>query len=198
MSLAPSIDGWYVPLVGDFDADGDDDIYWYEPGGRGDGLWLASGGNFRAVAVPRSGPGYTPVAGDYDGDGDDDIVWSLSGTTAWMWVANRGYFTSRPAPPTYGFFVSRAGDYDGDGDDDIFWYGPGGGGEFVWTAQGGSFAWWNGPPVSEYYTSLNVGDFDGNGGDDLFWYKSPGADSVWWDTGTGMFGRSAFTNTAFR
>jgi hypothetical protein len=196
-SVAPGNSGRYTPIVGDFDADGDEDIFWYAPGRPAERMWLAHRGNFREVAVPQVGGSWLPVAGDFDADGDDDILWSRHGTTAGVWVSTNAYFVSRPAIPTYGMFVPIAGDFDADGDDDVMWYAPGSAPDFIWTSQNMRFQWQNAPSVPGVYTSVVSGDFDADGGDDLFWYLSPGDDSIWWHTSQ-MFGRKAWTNTAFR
>lgn len=196
-SVAPGMSGSYAPVVGDYDADGDDDILWYAPGSVPERLWLARGGNFREVAAPQVAGTYRPLAGDFDGDGDDDILWHRSGVRSWVWVANNAHFTSLRSLPTNGTFFPVSGDFDADGDDDVMWYAPGTAPDYIWTARNLRFDSQRAPAVHGYYNSLVSGDFDADGGDDLFWYLSPGDDSIWWHT-TKMFGRMAWTNTAFR
>ena len=63
-----------LPVVGDFDGDGIDDLGIYR-----DGVWkidLDGDRDFNSVdeVFQHGAPGDTPVVGDFDGDGVDDIA----------------------------------------------------------------------------------------------------------------------------
>ena len=190
--------GTFVPLSGDFNADGYGDIYWYQPGpdpklavqaesgsnwepnARKDELWLG-----RSFGWSKSNLSQTwaaaPTVGDFDGNGTTDILWAQPGNAAdsiWFFGTN-----GVPAARTlslYGYYRPVVGDLDGDGVDDIFWYGPGSAADSIW--------WFN---ANGGFTKTNVsvtgtqfrpfaGDFDGNGRDDIIWYApGPGFDSRW-------------------
>ena len=64
-----------MPITGDFDGNGVDDIVWYGPGGSPDYQWnFRVGGSY--TSVPRRVNGhYTTTVGDFDGNGHDDILW---------------------------------------------------------------------------------------------------------------------------
>lgn len=85
-------------VVGDFDEDGLEDVYWYAPGssGQAEELWTArpEGGFDRAPAPSVTGS-YDPVAGDFDGDGDDDILWLGVEGGGSVWTFEGGHVASR-------------------------------------------------------------------------------------------------------
>ena len=186
-----------VPVTGDFDGNGRDDILWYGAGSQPDTLWSTTGvGTFTATPRPVQGT-YTPVAGDFDGDGDDDILWYAPGAaTDQLWSGSpqrahaagpdvghrhlharrrrlrrrrpRRHLLVRPgSPPTTGCGVARRASPS--------------------------------PPRSRgrsraRYTPL-AGDYDGDGRDDIFWY-APGsaADSLWRAATGGAFTPVATTS----
>ncbi|MGH9261005.1 MAG: FG-GAP-like repeat-containing protein, partial [Acidimicrobiales bacterium] len=164
------VSGDYVTFVGDFDANGYDDIFWYTPDGGGDYQWMSRGdGTFRSVVAPPVSAAYVVVPGDFDGDGDDDILWYTpggGGDNVWTSLGD-GSFRSTAAPPVSAWYVVVPGDFDGDGDDDILWYTPGGGGDYLWVSEGGSFRSMAAPPVDASYWPV-AGDYDGDGDDDIF------------------------------
>lgn len=187
-----------MALVGDYDGDGDDDIYWYAPGPVEDDLWAAQAGQFRGLAAPQVWSSYTPVAGDFTGDGKDEILWGSDPSWLWETFGTGISFSGRPISPAVGSFRAIAGDYDADGDEDVMWYGPGGEGDWIWTAQGGAFTARQAQAVTDDFTSVVPGDVDGNGADDLVWYASPGTDWVWWSSSGRMFGAQGMSNMQFR
>jgi hypothetical protein len=185
-------------LVGDYDGDGDDDIYWYAPGPVEDYLWAAQGGVFYGLSAPQVWSTHSPVVGDYNGDGKDEILWGSDPSWLWETYGAGISFSSRRTWSAIGSFQPRAGDFDNDGDDDVMWYSPGPGSDWIWTAQGGEFRGLPAQAVNDYFTSVIPGDVDGNGGEDLLWYASPGTDWVWWHSGGRMFGAQGQSNLQFR
>ena len=125
-----SVSGTYVPIVGDFDADRCDDIFWYGEGSSPDYLWWGGPSGFTSgVPVSVSGS-YRPVAsGKF-------IVWYAPLGTESMWEGT----TSRAAPFVVRSFPQVSGSsyepvvfYDAaTGGPDILWYTPGTGGDSVW------------------------------------------------------------------
>ena len=83
-----AVDGTYDSIIGDFGADGRDDLFWYAPGTARDHLWLGRDGyGFRVARSPQPSGTMTPLAGafdtrpgdDFDGNGADDILFYQAG-----------------------------------------------------------------------------------------------------------------------
>jgi hypothetical protein len=178
------VNGTYMPLVGDFDGDGFDEILWYAPGSAQDFLW-----NFTSYTTIQSSPYtvngvYTPTVGDYTGDGADDIVWYAPGSAAdYLWDYNTGGGFTSHRLTINGVYRPVSGSFGNDRTDDIFWYAPGTAADYLQDFPVGG-----GAPRSIRYTvnggtylpfSLDMFD-DGPGSEDIFWY-APGtaADGLW-------------------
>ena len=144
----------YVPVSGDYNGDGYDDIFWYGPGSVLDSIWLGrSDGDFNKTNKPIvNGIGYIPVSGDYNGDGYDDIFWyGPGGILDSIWFGRPdGDFDKTNDPVVRGTgYIPVSGDYNGDGYDDIFWYGPGGILDSIWFGRpDGDFDKTNDPVVN--------------------------------------------------
>ena len=113
-----------VPVVGDWDGDGDDTIGIYR---SSDGMWFLRNTNTSGVAdltfsYGAGISGGVPVVGDWDGDGDDTI--GIYRSSDGMWFL-RNTNTSGVADLTFSYGagisggVPVVGDWDGDGDDTI-------------------------------------------------------------------------------
>src|SRR3546814_8548174 len=77
-ALPLAVDGNHEVLVGDYDADGRDDIFWYGKGSRDDSRAFSDGnGRFTYVDTVISG-WFAPAVGDFDGHGHDDVFWNGS------------------------------------------------------------------------------------------------------------------------
>jgi RHS repeat-associated protein len=177
-------------IVGNFDGDGEDDVFFYRPGGTNDdwAWWGTARNQFGSAADNYSVSGtFAPVSGDFDCDGFDDILWYKAGTGAdhvWFWFGryNGGYDSKQfTVDPT---FTPLAGDFNADGCHDVFWYAAGSATDAIWwgdddVAAANTTFDLGAASVSGTYQPV-VGNFDGTGGDDIFWY-APGtaADSLW-------------------
>jgi len=64
----------YVPVVGDLDGDGDDEILWYAAGPTPDPIWFGQPSGLAARTVNVNGT-YFPQMADVDGVAGDDILW---------------------------------------------------------------------------------------------------------------------------
>ncbi|HEY3834424.1 MAG TPA: FG-GAP-like repeat-containing protein [Acidimicrobiia bacterium] len=162
-----NIYGKYTPLVGDFNGDGHDDIFWYAPGRNASSVWFGDvSGNFTVVHETIWFK-YSPVVLDVNGDGRSDIVWYRQGNPDPLWLGNAdGSFTERsfqgPGPALTGV----AGDFNGDGHDDILWDAPGFPHDVEWLSNGhGGFTQHGVEIVGSF--KITVGDFNGDGRDDL-------------------------------
>ena len=125
-----SVTGTYVPIVGDFDGDQCDDIFWYGEGTAPDSLWWGGPTGFtNGVAVSVSGS-YRPIALF------QRIVWYAPLGTESMWegTGNRSTpFAVRTFPQVSGTGYQPVGFYDGwNGLAEILWYTPGTGPDSIW------------------------------------------------------------------
>jgi hypothetical protein len=180
-----------VPMVGDFNNDGKDDIISFTKSVNNNTVWVAlSNGSQFGTATQWSSffaPGTeVPLVGDFNGDGFDDIIAFTRGSTADVFVAlSNG--TTFDAPSKWSdFFVQnaeipRVGDVNGDGLDDIITFVGGQNGDvFVALSNGSSF----GGPIKwhEFFgvgTEVpNVTDLDADGRTDLVTFVQAEA-KVW-------------------
>lgn len=117
-----TVNGTYTPLVGDYDGDGCDDVFWYAPGRGEDHIWYNDGGStFTSKPVTVNGS-YRPVVNYFNEDDTTDIYWYAPGSTAEsLWVTNTNRtVTSVRAPQVNGDYLPMP--FMGNG---VLWYGPG-------------------------------------------------------------------------
>lgn len=180
-SEATRMGGDHTVLVGDFDGDGTDDVFWYTPGPAADRIWYHRPEGTLSVPVMVNGR-YEPVVGDFDGDGIDDIFWYAPGPAAdslWSGRPDRTFVAAKRVVNGVGY-RPVAGDFDGDGVGDIFWYGPGSIADSIWYGRRGGGIRSVRTTVNGDYWPL-AGDLDGDGVDDILWF-GPGAapDRLWY------------------
>jgi hypothetical protein len=171
------------PIVGDFDGDGFDEVFWYTRGPEADVLWDFTA--YDAVTTTElfiTGT-FTPVAGDFTADGADDIFFYGPGTALdVLWEFNPGGGHTELSIPVSGTYVPLVGSFGFDATDDIFWYAAGPAADSLWDFNAGSTTRTSrAMPVAGTYTPFTLDMFgDGAGGGDIFWY-APGTatDTVW-------------------
>jgi FG-GAP-like repeat len=150
--------------VGDFDGDGDDDLFlatgvgwYYSPAGKREWRYLNSAHD----TVDQL------LFGDFDGDGRTDVVGMRNGKLYVSWGGISAFDLLNEGVPANCTMADMAvGDFDGDGYPDIFcadyrnntW----------WVSFGGNTAFKQVATSSFPRQALLFGDFDGNGTTDVF------------------------------
>lgn len=198
-----------TPVMGDFDGDGRDDVFWYVPGSGTDYLWsgkvrndAAGAERFDVTTISITGS-YKPVTGDFNGDDRDDILWYSpgSGPDSVWYFTGRGTVLSKSLTinGNYQTVVDDFDASDGLGAEDIFLYNDSS--SYLWTSNVdetfSSTAISDPPDHAKVYvgnfrqTAVTVGAPEYK---DLFFYvagKAP--DAIWAGNGDGQFTKSAIT-----
>lgn len=181
------------PVVGDFDADGRDEVIWYGPGRVGDARWDWNGGGVASSPITING-NYATVVGDFDGNDTDDIVFYAPGTTGdsiWLNRKAGGYVSSRLT--INGTYFPFSGDFDGNGADDVVWYAPGPVRDSIWFGAAGARFVSQSFSVNVSYAPV-VADLGGDGRDDLLWYAKGDVEDLWTRWGADRSRRSVALN----
>jgi hypothetical protein len=162
--------GIAIPVVGDWNGDGQDDIGSFN---RNTATWSlrygASEGFPDAGVFVFGQPGALPVVGDWNGDGRDDVGVFAPSTNTWSLR-----FGASGGPPTAGTFrfgtknaIPVVGDWNGDGQDGVGTFDPR---TLRWTLKQQAFA---GVPDAGTFrfgakaTLPVVGDWNGDGRDGI-------------------------------
>jgi hypothetical protein len=128
--------GYYpsnIPIAGDWEGDGDDDIGGFNPGNNKFYLYILNLGTSSAISykdVPFGVSGDEPIIGDWDGDGDCDVgVYreydpDYSNNLVFYLDLDLGGDQADLTPAPFGNNgdVAVIGDWDNDGDDDVGLY----------------------------------------------------------------------------
>ena len=203
--------GEAVPLVGDFDGDGKDDVAAVVRGaGGGVDVALSTGTRF-GRATRWHGPApvdAVPLVGDFDGDGKDDIALVSRGGSGAVRVAlsdgaRFGGDTTWAGGTVAPGAIPLAGDFDGDGKDDIATVPRGtDAGVRVALSDGGRFTAGGTPWQARFAPGAAfpaAGDVNGDGKDDVVAFtRGAAADvSVVLSDGSRFAGTPATWNGAF-
>jgi hypothetical protein len=122
----------YVPVVGDFNADGRTDIFWYAAGENTDFMWWSDSNQDAVlfdVAAGQIDQDYRPFVGDFDGNGTSDILWVSSyedevGVSSKIWYFEDDETFDSVLLSTNKDYSPYVADFDDDGCSDILWYQP--------------------------------------------------------------------------
>ncbi len=167
---------WDQFLVGDFDDDGDDDVFRINTSGGGVLVLQSNGSSFSDVSwgsVNVNAPFTGYAVGDFNGDGRDDVlrrnttgggirVFRSTGTA----FVDELWGAYNPNSPWQDWLV---GDFNGDGNDDLFRWNSSGGGVRVFHSDGTAFVdqLWGALDPSLTWAGFQIGDFDGDGAMDV-------------------------------
>jgi alpha-tubulin suppressor-like RCC1 family protein len=197
-----NISGSYAPAVGDFDADGRDDIFWYGKGTLPDSVWYFTGRGTVASKPVTLGGDYKLHVGNFNKAGtsasaDDIFLYGPGYSSMWSGTTSRTFTnTSYSSPPPSGAQV-----YVGNWrqspmtagaavHEDLLFYRPGTNSDVIWVGNGTSTFTTSPVTINGTYAPI-VGTFDDTttapDTTDIFWY-APGTakDYVWMNTGSGF------------
>jgi hypothetical protein len=198
---------WVIEGVGDYDADGQDDLLWRNYASGQNLIWLMDGNTPQDVleiqiSVPDPNWQIEGV-GDFDGDlTRDDIIWrnSATGDNIIWFLDDATPTTSRfltPVPDP-DFHIGGVGDFDNDGlQDDLVWRNYRTGENLIWFISEDSVtstAIDTSVPVSNWRIE-GVSDFDGDGtANDLLWRNYATGETIsWFLDGTNVVGGATIT-----
>jgi hypothetical protein len=198
-----------IPLVGDFNGDGKDDIATFTRGAAADVyVALSTGSGFNGTGWKWhdyfAAGNEIPAVGDFNGDGKDDIATFTRGDSADVYVAlSTGSSFSGTGWKWHDWFAAGSelplvGDFNGDGKDDIATFPRGSSADvFVATSTGSSFSG-TGWKWHDYFAAGSelpaVGDFNGDGKDDIVTFTRGSSADVFVATSTG----SSFSGTGWK
>lgn len=104
-------------VVGDYDGDGADDVFWLGNGARPDGFWFGTASRSVDVQAQALNGTYIGLAADLDGSGHDDLIlFGPGGAYDSRWVLPNRTVQSRaidlPSPNVPQRFIIRSSRYD--------------------------------------------------------------------------------------
>ena len=184
---------------GDFNRDGDPDIFWQHSGTAQLYLWLMDGVSLlQGQNVNSAGAGWRVAAvHDFNGDGESDLLWQNTNTSqAYIWYMDGNVFLSgvNMNNSGSGWSIVSAADFDLDGDPDVLWQHNTTGQLYLWYMNANQTTGQaNMNSLGTGWTLAGTGDFNGDDRPDLVWRnQSTGANKVWYmnqnlNTGEGDF-----------
>ncbi|MFK8069072.1 MAG: FG-GAP-like repeat-containing protein [Gammaproteobacteria bacterium] len=176
---------WKIAGLGDFNGDGNDDIFWHHDDGENqisffNGSSLSSTLFVNTLADPN-----WKVSGiaDFNNDGRDDVLWrNSSNRRVWLYLMNSNVIENGSGAGEHIAFTSAnwdiqgVGDFDADGMGDILWRHNTNGRVWMYLMNGITVS--NGtvdaPGQHVDFTGLvwdiqAISDYNGDGKQDIFW-----------------------------
>jgi hypothetical protein len=178
--------GWLPSGNGDYNADGTNDVFWFNAGNTDADVWKIANGNWAgSVDIGTHPPGFTPSGtGDFNHDGTSDVLWVNPATNDTdIWLLSNGHWAgsttigSHPA----GYQIAGVGDFNHDGTSDVVWFNPSNNDVDVWLVQNGH--WAGSVDVGTHpagYQIAGTGDFNHDGTSDVLWVNPATNDTDIW------------------
>ena len=189
--------GWQVGGFGDFNADHNNDVLWFNQATGETDTWLLNNGHWTASASLGTHPGTSTIAGvgDFNGDGTSDVLWydpSSGHVDEWK-VSNDHWAGSVDLGmhPGTGWTISGTGDFNADHTSDILWSNAATGQTDIWELRNGRWSASVNPGThATSSTVAGVGDFTGDGSSDILWFNATTGDVDLWKISNGKWAGS--------
>ncbi|MGC8711298.1 MAG: Ig-like domain-containing protein, partial [Leptodesmis sp.] len=180
--------GWVADATGDFNKDGQSDIFWRNFNTGATQIWLMNGVSVVSIAPTPAAPlgWYVGGTGDFTGDGQTDLLWrnDAAGIVG-IWAMNGTQLIapsiiSEEVPDIWR--VAGVGDFNKDGKPDIVWQNSQNRLAGVWLMDGislSSSVFLSSDVPSDWFIA-GTDDFNNDGFVDLLWRNySTTANGVW-------------------
>lgn len=175
---------WKAADTGDFNGDGQTDIFWTGAAGN-TAIWLMNGTSLRQVGSPTGSMGAewrVAGVGDFGGDRKADIAWGNSSGQVAIWSMDGitlGGFGLSNGHMGAEWNISILGDFNGDANQDL-----------LWVSKIGDVATWlmNGSDVvglvsvgnmGVAWRAVGAGNFNGDGVSDIVWVNENNNVQIW-------------------
>lgn len=174
---------WEVAAIGDFDGDGDSDLYWKNSASGACIIWYMQGllpAQTRVVHTEPDASWKIAGTGDFNGDGISDILWRHSGNGTVFMHRMSATGVNPTGTGTVGVVsdlnwqIVAIGDFNGDGNSDIYWRHSPDGLNYIWTMNGltQTAVALTSIVADQNWKVVSSGDYNGDGKDDIFWRNS--------------------------
>lgn len=181
---------------GDFDGDGQHDIFTYDTTTGQTSLWLMDGATRRGQVSLNTveNLAWRPAGiGDFNGDGKADIVWRNSSTGGNLYWSidnlQRDAVITLPATKDLNWRIAGVGNFDGDGFADLVWQNNQTRATSFWLNDGANITFNGFHQVGGGWRMADAVDGDGDGSDDLLWHNTTtGQVLLWKMSGTTLTG----------